>query len=90
MDGRRLRAWTVTLPPGETKAFVAAEWADTLVVVEEGELEVECRSGRCERFAAGSVLTFAGLPVRRFHNRGSTRVRLAAVTRRRGDGPMTD
>jgi len=81
MDADRLRRWTRTLSPGESRSFLTAEWADALVVVEHGELEIECGSGRCARFPSGSVLTFAGLPIRYLHNRSTTPVVLSAVTR---------
>jgi len=81
MDAEHLHRWTRTVPPGRTHEFVAAEWADALVVVEHGELEIECGSGGCARFPAGSVLTFAGLPIRYLHNRSTTPVVLSAVTR---------
>lgn len=77
--GRR----TLILPPGEVHEVVAADWADTLLVVERGELDVECRSGRRARFAAGAVLTLAQLPVRRLHSCGPEPLALCAVTRRR-------
>ncbi|MBS2964286.1 hypothetical protein KGA66_14595 [Actinocrinis puniceicyclus] len=81
----RVRRWTVRLAPGAAVDFVAADWADALVVVKRGELEVECRSGRRARFAAGAVLTFAGLPVRRLHNPHPEPVVLSLVARRSPD-----
>jgi hypothetical protein len=78
----RLRRWTVTLHPGETREFVTTEWADALVVVEQGVLVIECCSGRPARFATGSVLTLAGLPARCLRNDGPTAVVLSAVERR--------
>jgi hypothetical protein len=79
----RLRRRTVILPPGDVLDFVAADWADTLVVVERGELEIECRSGRRATFAADAVLTLVELPVRCLRNRGSEPLVLSAVTRHR-------
>jgi hypothetical protein len=68
MPGDRIRRWTVRIDPGGTLDYAAADWADALVVVQRGQLEVECCSGQRVRFAAGAVLTFVGLPVRRLHN----------------------
>jgi hypothetical protein len=79
----RLRRRTMILLPGDVLEFVAADWADTLVVVERGELDVECRSGRRATFAADAVLTLAELPVRCLGNRGSEPLVLSAVTRHR-------
>lgn len=79
----RLRRRTVTLQPGDVLAFVAADWADTLVVVERGALEIECLSGRCATFAAGAVLAPIALPVRRLRNPGCEPLVLEAVSRNR-------
>ncbi len=78
------RVWhcTVILPSGDGLDYVAADWADTLVVVERGELELACQRGRRARFAAGAVLTLAGLPVRRLRNPGPGPLVLSAATRR--------
>lgn len=83
MDSRRVRRWSVVLQPGEALDYVAADWADALVVVTSGELELECRSGRRARFAAGAVLAPAAVPVRRLLNPGPEPLVLSAVTRRR-------
>ena len=76
-----VRRRTVNLPPRGGLDCAAADWADALVVVERGELELECRSGRRARFAAGAVLTMAGLPVRSLRNPGPGPLVLSAVTR---------
>lgn len=81
--GRRLRRWTVRIAPGGAVEYTAAQWADALVVVERGVLEVECRSGQRARFAAGAVLTLAGLPVSRLRNPLPEPVVLRLVSRRR-------
>jgi hypothetical protein len=67
-DRTPIRRWTVRLGPGEALDYVVADWADALVVVAHGALELECHSGRRARFVAGAVLTLAGLPVRRLRN----------------------
>jgi hypothetical protein len=82
MGAGRVRRCTVILQPGDGLGYVAADWADTLVFVERGELELECRSGRRARFAAGAVITMVGLPVRRLRNPGPEPLVLSAVTRR--------
>ncbi len=73
---------TLILQPGDGVDYATADWADTLVIVERGELELECASGRCARFAVGAVLTLVGLPVRRLRNPGPGPLVLAAITRR--------
>jgi len=82
MTGGRVQRRTVILQPGDGLDFAAADWADTLVIVEHGELELQCRSGRRARFGAGAVLTLVGLPVRRLRNSGSGPLVLSALTRR--------
>jgi hypothetical protein len=90
MSAAGLGRWTLTLPPGDVHEVSAPDWVDTLVVVERGELEVECRSGRRAGFAAGAVLTLAELPVRRLHSCGSEPLVLCAVTRVRPAPPIAD
>lgn len=81
MSGGRIRRWAVRIDPGRVLDFAAADWADALVVVESGALEVECCSGQRMTFAAGAVLTFAALPVRRLHNPHPEPVVLSLVAR---------
>ena len=74
----------VPIPPGGRRDYDPAEWRAALVVVEHGELELECQAGGRRRFASGAVLWLTGLPLRALHNPGSDLVLLASV-RRRGD-----
>ena len=71
--------------PGATRAYCEAEWRDALVVVEEGEIELECLGGGRRTFCRGDVLCLAGLPLRALHNRGAAPAVLVAVARTRGD-----
>jgi len=45
----------------ESRVIDPAEWHDALVLVQEGVLEVRCRSGETARFAKGSLLCFDGV-----------------------------
>jgi quercetin dioxygenase-like cupin family protein len=72
----------LVLAPGETRAFEEADWADALVVVETGEVELESRHGSRRRFRAGDVLWLTGLELHRLHNRGAEPAVLLAVSRR--------
>jgi hypothetical protein len=56
---------------------------DTIVVVEEGELEVECRAGTCRRFGRGSMIPIARLPVAHLRSVGPDPLVLVAVSRTR-------
>ena len=72
----------VGLAPGGEHAYDAAEWRDALVLVERGEVELECAGGSHERFTAGDVIALAGLPLRTLRNRGTEPALLVAVSRR--------
>ena len=76
----RLR--TVILEPGDALGYRRADWVGALVVVERGELDVECRSGARSRFGEGAILVFAGLGVRRLRNAGGEPLVLSALSRR--------
>jgi hypothetical protein len=84
-DSARFDRRVVTIEAGVERPFDEAEWRDTLVVVEEGELEIECRSGTRVRFARGDVLHLAGLGIRLLRGGGSEPVVLSAVSRRDPD-----
>jgi hypothetical protein len=80
----------VTLEPGDARLTEPTEWADCLVMVERGTVEVECEGGGRRSFAAGDLLALECLPVRALRNRGPEVVRLLAVRRHAvtGDEPM--
>jgi len=86
--GCRLRA--VTIPPGCQLAVEAAEWAHALIVVELGELEVECAGGGQGSFTAGAVLCFRRLDVRWLRNRGDQQVLLSILSAEAGSGVVVD
>ncbi|MGH2970359.1 MAG: hypothetical protein ACRDK0_15055, partial [Solirubrobacteraceae bacterium] len=71
----------VAVAPGRARAYDEAEWSDALVVVERGEIELECMAGGRRRFACGDVLWLSGLPLRALHNLGREPALLVAVTR---------
>jgi hypothetical protein len=67
----------LVLDPGCFEACHPADWQDTLVVVEQGQLALsDCV------FRRGAVLTLSGLDLRRLHNPGLTPTILTAVYRR--------
>ena len=79
--GPGFRRRVITIAPGRARLYDAAEWHDALVVIEQGEIHIECRAGRFRRFRPGSVLWLTGLPLRALHNRGSVPAVLVAVWR---------
>jgi hypothetical protein len=54
---------------------------DALVVVEQGELELECRSGSRRRFGRGSMIPIARFPIARMQSVGPDSLVLVAVSR---------
>jgi quercetin dioxygenase-like cupin family protein len=71
----------LTLQPGDEEPYRDADWADTIVIVERGELELECNAGGHRRFQRGAILWFAGLSLRTLRNCGHEPVVLTAVSR---------
>ena len=54
---------------------------DAIVVVEAGEVEVECRAGTRRRFGRGSMIPIARLPVTHLRSVGPGPLVLVAVSR---------
>ncbi|HEV8651911.1 MAG TPA: hypothetical protein VG276_21570 [Actinomycetes bacterium] len=85
--GTALPPWfqlrVVTVPSGHQRAYDQTEWRDALVIVERGEIDLECLGGSRERFGRGEVLWLTGLPLRALHNPGREPALLVAVSRRR-------
>ena len=73
---------TVVLEPGTSRASVEAEWDDAIVLVERGDVDLECTAGGRRRFSAGAVLWLTGIRLRALHNVGLEQVVLVAVRRR--------
>jgi len=69
----------VRAAPGREVRLVHAHGA--IVVVEQGELEVECRAGACRRFGRGAMLPIARLGVAHLRSVGSRPLVLVAVAR---------
>jgi hypothetical protein len=71
----------ITLAPGTSRLFDSADWADALVVLECGELELEALSGCRVRLHAGAIFWLAGLPLRCLRNAGPEPAVLVAISR---------
>jgi hypothetical protein len=88
--GRRLppsfELRVIAVAPGRERAYDEAEWRDALVVVERGEIEIECLGGTRRGFRCGDVLWLTGLPLVALHNHGREPAVLVAVSRRGGPG----
>jgi hypothetical protein len=73
----------VRLAPGLELALEPGRLPDAIVVVEQGELELECRAGTRRRFGRGSMIPIARLPVSRLRSVGPGPLVLLAVARAR-------
>ena len=68
--------------PGHAKLdYEPSQWAQALVVVEAGLIELECVSGARATFGRSSVLFFDGLPLRTIRNISSETALLSAASR---------
>ncbi len=72
----------VVLAPGAERAYVAAEWRDALVIVDQGSLELVGVIGAHRRLECGAALWLAGLPLRALRNPGSVNTTIVAISRR--------
>lgn len=81
----RFEARRIVLDCGAERAYDETEWQDAIVLVEDGEIELECLRGSRRRFARGDVLWLVGLPLRLLRCSGSGPAVLLAVSR-----PSTD
>jgi hypothetical protein len=69
--------------PGHELGVEPARLSDAIVVVEQGEVELECRAGTCWRFECGSMIPIELLPVSHLRSVGPGPLVLVAVSRAR-------
>jgi mannose-6-phosphate isomerase-like protein (cupin superfamily) len=67
--------------PGHELDLEASGVRDAIVVVEQGEAELECRSGTRRRFGRGSMMPIARLRIAHLRSVGPGPLVLVAVTR---------
>ena len=79
--GSEFERRVILVAPGESRPYAEAEWRDALIVVEHGEIELECVAGGYRRFGRGAVLCLAGLSLCALHNRGPDPAVLVAISR---------
>lgn len=72
--------WT-TIDPGAETPYMPSDWTGALVVVEEGDIEIECLNGVTQRFSEGAVIVLDSLPIRALRNPGHQPALLVAVSR---------
>jgi quercetin dioxygenase-like cupin family protein len=80
-DSLHFRRRVLDVAPGEELDIDAHRWRDALVVLESGEVELECAAGERSRFAAGAVLCLLP-PVCFLRNRNCEPARLITISRR--------
>jgi hypothetical protein len=84
--GRKLspsfRLEHIILAPGAERPADAVTQRLALVVVEQGDVELELTNRLCRRFASGAVLYTAGLRLRLIRNVGANMVLMSFLARR--------
>ena len=80
---RFMCTWT-TIEPGAETRYEPNLWDGALVVVEEGEIELECLNGDRQRFSRGAVLTLDFPQLRTLRNPGDQPALLSVVSRHDG------
>jgi hypothetical protein len=78
-------ARTVTVAAGCELPYERGDWADAIVLVQRGELELECLGGTRACFATGALLCFDCLPLRTMRAAGGAPAHLIAISRFSGD-----
>ncbi|MDQ3811469.1 MAG: hypothetical protein M3336_14380 [Chloroflexota bacterium] len=73
----------LVIAPGAEHPSGADEWADAIVVIESGHVEVECLAGARRMFQANAMVCLDWLPLRALRNTGSEPAVLVAIRRRR-------
>jgi hypothetical protein len=74
--------WRMVVASGAERPTSAEEWADALVIVEHGAIEVVCRDGSRQTYPSGSILCLSWVTVARLRNHGPGDAVIAAVRRR--------
>jgi hypothetical protein len=82
---RLFLARSVTVAAGCELPYEHGDWADAIVLVQQGEIELECLGGTRSCFGAGALLCFDSLPLRTLRNASGEPALLIAVSRFPGD-----
>jgi len=67
--------------PGLELGVEPGQLPDSIMVVQQGELELECRAGARQRFGCGSMIPIARLPAAHLRNAGPGPLVLVVVSR---------
>lgn len=71
----------ISIPPGGCRPYRPVEWAGTVVLVHQGDIELEGLTGRRYPFGTGSIIHLDRLPLRCIHNNGLGLALMIAVGR---------
>ena len=86
LDVRPMPRWaqrrSVTIPPGETLDYRPEDWAESMLIVTTGSIELESPLGSVHPFASGSILWCQGLPIRLIRSTGEDPAVLVSISRR--------
>lgn len=80
---RGVRRRVVILLEGDAVTYRSDEWHEALIVLEEGEIEIECLTGHRITFKQGGVFCLNRLKARLLRNIGPGAAVLVAVSRRK-------
>ena len=69
----------LTIPPGASRVPGDVDWPSAIVLVTQGELELEGASGTRRRFGSGDLIWLHDVPLRALHNPGPGDVVLLGV-----------
>ena len=72
------------MPAGTERSYQAAEWADAMVVIESGRIEVVATDGGRYAFGPGDIVCLDGLSLRTLCSRGPAPLLLSLVSRYHG------
>jgi hypothetical protein len=77
----RFERRVITIAPGEARSYDQDDWRDALVLIEQGDVDLECFAGGHRTFGRGAMLWFDGLSLRTLRNRGDEPAVLVAISR---------
>jgi hypothetical protein len=80
-DTPHLTKGVLILAAHDECVFRSADWTDTLIEVEDGQLEIESDSGGRLLLLPGDVLTLDGLPLRALRSVGNGPTVLVTIRR---------
>lgn len=88
--GRRLSSRftrrIITLAPGHQRHYDEAEWHDAIIIVEDGEIDLEDLHGQHFTFRPGNILSLTSMPLRTLRCTSREPAVLAVVSRKRTPG----